>query len=288
MRRTVVILVHEHATPFWRSTYTAVHLARLWQRAGLEVVVARGPSRHLHGDIVINHVDLTVTPPAYRDYLAEHPVVVNGRLLDISKPAIGVSPLGADTDYDGPVIVKTRANFGGANERDLAAHGTSSWRRRLERVRARVRRLGGWRSVRWLDPGGYPIFDSVRAVPSGVWDNAHLLVERFRPEPADGGGWHLRAWSFLGNRSLHVRATASEPVVRGAGIWRREILADAVPPQLVRVRERLGADYGRFDYGLVEGEPVLYDVNRTPTMSPGALQAYGTRLADLAAGLADF
>lgn len=43
-----------------------------------------------------------------------------------------------------------------------------------------------------------------------------------------------------------------------------EPISDPVPPELREARRRLGFDYGKFDYGIVDGSMVLYDVNRTP------------------------
>ena len=48
---------------------------------------------------------------------------------------------------------------------------------------------------------------------------------------------------------------------------RLEWLSDPVPEELRKIRAQLGFDYGKFDYGIVDGEVILYDVNRTPGSS---------------------
>ena len=125
-------------------------------------------------------------------------------------------------------------------------------------------------------------------MPDDVWKNRNLVVEKFLPEQDVYGNYHLRAWSFLGGKSLNVLTTASVPVIKGPVIFRREILDEDVPKELISIRERLGFDYGRFDYSMVNGEPVLYDVNRTPTTSPKALEAYSHQIKDMAKGICSF
>jgi hypothetical protein len=53
------------------------------------------------------------------------------------------------------------------------------------------------------------------------------------------------------------------------------------------MRARLGFDYGKFDYGIVDGQVVLYDVNRTPAASSDPRHHRRT-LAALPEGLYDF
>jgi hypothetical protein len=57
-------------------------------------------------------------------------------------------------------------------------------------------------------------------------------------------------------------ARSQEPVIKGANIL--EFEEAPTPPELYSIRQRLGFDYGRFDYVLRDGKVVLFDVNRTP------------------------
>jgi hypothetical protein len=95
----------------------------------------------------------------------------------------------------------------------------------------------------------------------------------------------LRAWAFFGNKSLNVITTSTNPVVKGINIVKREILSDDIPKELIYYRDHLGFDYGRFDYAIVNNEVVLYDVNRTPTITQRAYDAYRHKVNDLAKGI---
>jgi hypothetical protein len=268
-----------------RAVYTVQCLSDEWERLGFRVVVTSETNRHIPADIAINHIDLTVTPAAYVEYLARYPIVINGALTDISKRRFSRSLLAATDAWAGSVIVKTNANYGGVHEAGMKRASGSRAQGAVRLARA-VSSIRDWAAVEALDSRRYPIFSSVQKVPRAVWRNPNLIVEKFLPERDQQGNWRLRAWSFLGDRSLHVLTTASAPIVKGSCIFRREILPDdAVPEALIRAREHLRADFGRFDYVLVDGEPVLYDVNRTPTTSPAALAVYATRLAELARGI---
>jgi hypothetical protein len=109
------------------------------------------------------------------------------------------------------------------------------------------------------------VFDSLAAVPVGVWRNPNLVVEKFLPERNEDGEYLLRIWVFLGDSEIYYQGVSRDPVVKGANTIRREFLDPAdLPPSLRETRKRLGFDYGKFDFGLVDGEVVLYDVNRTP------------------------
>jgi hypothetical protein len=50
----------------------------------------------------------------------------------------------------------------------------------------------------------------------------------------------------------------------------------------------LHADFGRIDYAVVDGEAVVYDLNRTPAMSDGARDVYGPEIVALAPAIEGF
>ena len=201
------------------------------------------------GDIAINHVDLTVTPDPYLDYLKKYPIVINGKVRSISKTSFSKQLLKPDDDHEGKVIIKTNDNCGGASELKLA--GRKSWF--INRIAGNI----SWAKCIFLKSENYPILESIRSVPGGVWENKHLIVEKFLPERDNEGNYRLRAWSFLGDRSLHVLTTSNCPVVKGHSIFKREILTDNVPDELISCRKQMGIDYGRFDYAIVDGRVVL-------------------------------
>jgi hypothetical protein len=122
-----------------------------------------------------------------------------------------------------------------------------------------------WRFLRSLD--SYPIFDNPREVPEGVWENRHLVVERFLPE-MEGSHYLLRNWIFFRDQGRNSVSRSQVPVVKAATSFGAE--EAPVPPELEAMRREIQADFGKFDYVLCKGKVVLYDVNRTPTYrAPG-------------------
>ena len=60
---------------------------------------------------------------------------------------------------------------------------------------------------------------------------------------------------------------ANVPIIKSHHIIEREEVD--VPPELQAWRERLGFDYGKFDYVVRDGVPILIDANRTPGAPDG-------------------
>jgi hypothetical protein len=87
-------------------------------------------------------------------------------------------------------------------------------------------------------------------------------VEKYLPEIVDGL-YALRTWFFLGSADYVSVKYTNEPIVKGRNAVKRDRL-DEVPEELRRLREEFGFDYGKFDFGMVDGKAVLYDANRTP------------------------
>jgi len=72
--------------------------------------------------------------------------------------------------------------------------------------------------------------------------------------------------------------------VKGSDIIVRE--SAEVPAALRAERQRLGFDYGKFDFVIHDGEPVLLDANRTPWAArPADRAAMKSSNADLAHGI---
>lgn len=265
---TIVILEHELQRGV-RLPYMIYGVAERWRAAGHRVLVHHGTQDPPEGDLAIVHIDLTVIPEPYRALAARYPRVINGSVLDVSKRSFSRILLERESDWSGPVIVKTDANFGGRPEALL---------------RAVAARSGAGSDI----PGGpvmdnYPIFDSLAAVPEAVWQSPGLVVERFVPERDARGHFFVRVWSFLGDRELSSRWRAAEPLVKAYNMLEREPVA--VPDELRAWRERLRFDFGKFDYVRHGERFVLLDVNRTPAFpiqpdAPGAAM-----LAHLSEGL---
>jgi hypothetical protein len=91
----------------------------------------------------------------------------------------------------------------------------------------------------------------------------------------------IRIWVFMGSRERCTRHVSSDPIVKASNIISRTL--SEVPAALRAERARLGFDFGKFDFVIHEGQPILLDANRTPGSSP-ALREF---LLDGARNLAD-
>ena len=274
----VVILCHRHEHFEWEP-YFLREVAVAWRERGVRVTVQRGPGRRVEdADLAIVHVDLTVVPPDHLAAAREYPVALNAGVDDISKRRISRHLVRRGDGYEGPVIVKTDRNSGGLREGMLDAKTS-----RLRRVVGRVRERLPWTCRARLSTTDYPIFDGPARVPRAVWLNPDLVVERFLPERRDGL-YCLRTWVFLGDRETNSLSYAREPVIKSHNVVRREAVPE-VPEELRRIRRELAFDFGKFDYGIVDGRVVLYDANRTPTLGAIPKEQYWPRIQLLAEGI---
>lgn len=268
----VAILLHERQRWIVRRGYRIWALARRWEEQGIVVERVWGPRSRIAADVLIPHIDLTVMPAEYAAVLDAHPRVVNRAVRDTSKRRVSGNLVREGDGYEGPVIVKTDRNHGGLPEAD-----TASWLcGALARIVLRVR--GPGRS-RHLDPRRYPVFPSSLEVPRAVFRNPHLVVERFLPE-REGDRCFVRYYSFLGDRHICLRRGGTGPVVRFDASPPSPV---PVPDAIVAARRRLGMDYGKIDFVLHGGVPVLLDANPTPSL-PRRVDPESARLLS---GLAD-
>ena len=153
----------------------------------------------------------------------------------------------------GPVIVKTDMNSGGRPE----YHKRTRLRKRMER---RERRLGPDFEGLLLH-SRYRVFESNRDVPAMLYLTRGLVVERFIPERF-GDLYGVRYYRFLGDRETAYLYRSFEPIVKRKNCEDRTRVE--VPPDLRRIRESLGLDYGKIDYVMHDGSPVVFDVTATP------------------------
>jgi len=290
MNQTIAVLLDDRDDRFDSAGYLLRLLLKTWESAGATVIVLRGTKTLTPADVIIPHLDLTITPPEYSQFLQSYPVAINRRLVDISKSTISSNILSRGDSYSGEVIVKTNCNYGGVPESRLKPPAAA--RSLPHRVRDKVSSMlrgkraaedAWWRSIDSMKSGDYPIFPSLAAVPSGVFDNKHLVAEKFLPE-RDRNDYCLRYCYFFGDRAINFLLRSKHPVVKGTNTFSCD--ETAAPPELDATRRRLGLDYGKLDYVLRDGHVVLFDVNRTPASA--ALERYQltTRVVThLAAGL---
>lgn len=277
------IAVVTHATDqFDQGGYLLYRLIEHWGPRGVELAVVKGPGGSLpDADLAVCHIDMTVVDDGHARLFERYPLVINGRVLDISKSAFSDQLIRLDDDYQGPVIVKTDKNFGGMRE----------MRARFQQgdMNARIDVQRPWRKIEYLP--AYPAFASPAAVPLGVWRNSNLVVEKFRPEQGEDGTYVLRVWIFFGDRGIYYQCISEEPIIKSHNTIRRENLDLADLPEALREkRKKLGFDYGKFDFGIVDGDVVLYDVNRTPGSSRGGGETSEAKrnIQNLSEGLDNF
>jgi hypothetical protein len=244
-------------------------LAEIWTTEGHQISVRNGPVGRHDANIIINHVDLTVVPEDHLAFINAFPKAINARVGDISKRTISKYLVRQGDGYGGPVIIKTNRNYGGYMEGRLASAGLIP-------------------AVKLCHPNKYPILKSPNFVPPALWNDLDFVVERFLPEIIDRS-YCVRTWVFFGDRETHSLCYSKVPIVKSENVFRREGLSPAdVPEELRKERRRLGFDFGKFDYTLVEDKPVLFDVNRTPSVGSFPREEYMPRIRLLAEGLKSF
>ncbi len=231
--------------PYVPEISLAFSLGKHWRREGIRVTV--GPLKTLDADVGIINIDRTRIAPESLPANPHGRPLLNARVLDISKRLVSTQLLTVETRYDGRVIVKTNTNYRGIPERQALLKG---------------RPLVG--SPRRFY-AGYELFDRPSKVPEWVWSREDLVVERFLPE-MDNGSYILRSWVFFGDQDYNVRMTSPEPIVKLANIVSHEF-TDEVPEVLRQTRTQMGFDFGKFDYVIVDGETILFDVNKTPSIA---------------------
>lgn len=271
-RRIAVYVASGEALP---DHYVLALLCDRWRDAGTDIDVIDDPGRQVTSEAAVMHVDATVRPHGYERLLERHPTVVNGRVRDISKRRVSSRLVARGSSYQGRVIVKTDANCFGWPDHGRRHRGglvTRTLARLMDRM-APIRR-------RIRTSGSYPVFSDVGEVPRAVWWDPALVVEKFLPERRKGH-YCLRTWLFLGSRERAGIHMSDSPIVKRGNIVESEEL-DTVPEVIRSARDRLGFDYGKFDFVIHDGEPVLLDANPTPTTTPD----WTPRLHDLADELA--
>ncbi|HKY63908.1 MAG TPA: hypothetical protein VJR29_10845 [bacterium] len=288
----VAIIVHSHDV-FESNGYWMKEIAESWREAGTRVSVVRGPDEPVQADLAVLHVDLTAVPQDYLDLLRQYPTVLNGGVADTSKRLTSSHLVRRGDGYGGPVIVKTDRNFKGVQEVRLAVKGLLPRKPRDLRRNYRYFFQEAWRTGKALLRHGYApayrdysIYDSAQAVPARLWGHPDLVVERFLPEIRQGH-YCVRTWLFLGDREKSAIFYSKSPIVKSANILRQEPL-DEVPEELRRIRRELKFDYGKFDYTVVDGRPVLFDANRTPTLGSFPKARYRPMVQFLSEGLGCF
>lgn len=273
--KRILVLVHEKDSRFasGQPGYLLELLMEKWERHGIDVRVSRGVNHILQTDALIPHLDLTEIPDDYLTYMHKYPLVINSRVRDTSKSQISKNLLRGKDAYAGAVIVKTDRNYGGLPEANLSLNSS------LDRIDVAVairniamktcRKLTGslpWRYVNHMNPSEYPIFSSLSEVPTGVFKNRSLVVEKYIPE-INGDDHLLRYYYFFGDREMCLLLRSKQRIVKFSNAFNIEEIP--VHRSLREIRRKLGFDYGKFDYFVHNDEVVVFDVNKTPGHTAG-------------------
>lgn len=289
-QRKIAILLHENDRYPRANGYFIWALCNAWRERGIEIEVIKGTGKPTQADVLIPHVDTTILPEAYGEFLQRHPRVLNRSVPDISKRFVSRNLLKRTDAYDGQVIVKTNLNCGGGPEAELAAskiffstgnlknlmRGWVSWKRK--------KFSSDWGAVNCMKCEDYQIFPSLKAVPEKIFENPWLVVEKFLPE-CENGVYYLRIYKFFGDRGYCARFGSPHAIVKQKNIVSREDIP--IPDEVVTVRQRLGMDYGKLDFVVYEGRVIVFDVNRTPGIF-NPLERMRAKAVQLAPGIESF
>jgi hypothetical protein len=261
MAKSIAIIFHENERIGTARKYAVWHLAEIWRKNNFKIIYLFGIQKYVPADLAILHVDLSVVPDTYIDFASRYPVVLNGEIRDIRKSTFSEIRVTANDAYQGPVIVKSDLNFAGEPERKLLGNRLSRLARRIEyRLASRYLRANPARP-RFRLPNDYRIYDSVHSVPR-EWFNLHdVLVEKFIPEMNEGH-YCQRVYHFLGTQGVCVFRRSKDPIVNPSKLVSREKIE--VYPEIAERVKRMKFDYGKFDYVMHEGKPILLDANKTP------------------------
>jgi len=270
-RRRIAVLFHETDRSRPARRYIVHLLAEYWRQWGHDVCFIYGVQRVEAADLLFVHVDLSVVPEEYLEFASRYAVTVNGGVPDIRKSQISTNIVTADDEWRGPVIVKSDLNCAG--EPETVRVGS-----RLERrwpVVVRLRRKLPSRMRSWwagtnvfASAEDYEIYEDLSLVPATRVRDKRVVIERFLPELEDGL-YYTRVYQFLGNRWICLRMGSRSPIVKAYNSARVERVEPH--PCVTDWRKKLGMEYGKLDYVVVNGEAVLLDANKTIGATPSGM-----------------
>jgi len=241
------------------SCYTIHHIAELWKKSGLNVVYVFGVEKKVPADVLIVHIDFSIVPKEYLDYASNYPIVLNGQLANICKSGFSEGLLDSKSDWSGKVIVKSNLNHGGIQEQIYNStlrkpHIDLYWR-----VISKVKRIIG-REPLFSDPYDYKIFDNIGMVPKYWFHSSNAIIEKFVPE-IENNLYHIRMFQILGDHWICERLASPNPIVKGGNCVKVEIVEPE--KEVFEWCKELKLDYGKLDYVVHNGKPILLDVNKT-------------------------
>ncbi len=109
----------------------------------------------------------------------------------------------------------------------------------------------------WSD---YQVFEHKDQVPLSLWYDSQVVVERFLPE-IENDLYHLRMCILFGDYKSCRRFSSTSPLVKATSS--NQIVQIKPHPITETWRKKFKLDYGKLDYVIHQGQPVLIDVNKT-------------------------
>ena len=250
--RTIGILFHEKNRKRHLSGYAITFLAEFWSQDGHRVHYLFGTRKFVPADLLLVHVDLSVVPDEYLEFASRYPIALNSGVKDIRKSQISTNLVKQGDAYSGKVIVKTNLNFEGSPEQILRRHRWQLLASRFVRDHA----IGTGLETH----SKYRIYNRLTDVSPAVFERNDLVVEKFLPEQ-EGNFFFVRNYEFLGDCVTCTRLASTDPIVKDQTVARVEEIEPH--PEIVEARRRLKFDYGKFDYVIHDGKPILLDANKT-------------------------
>ena len=234
--KSIAILGYELGFSPNDNRYIISHLCKYWEEQGITIKIIKGIKNNVEADMVLNHVDLTITPDDYIEFMEKYEYRINFNVTNISKKTYSNNLLSKNDDYSGMVFIKTDANCGGKIDyliRQIEKHGRPVFNREKQ---------SNWNSKFFMNSYNYRLLNSMDEVPEGVWDNSNLIVERFFPEIAENNYYKVRYWYFMGDKEFNIGVQSDKPVVKGPNIKKRFFI-DHVPDELRAIRLKYGFEY---------------------------------------------
>lgn len=266
----IAILLHESDSKLTLESSLIHPMANIWQEDGHKVFYLYGTKKFLPADLIFVHVDLTVVPDSYLKFARQYSIVINGEVKDIRKSALNNNQLQLDKGWDGPVIVKSDYNCAGVPERFR-----KGIRGKFEKKLLRILNFLNLNSYhpKFSSSLDYQIFDHIRDVPKTYFYYPNIVIQKFIPEMEDGK-YCVRTVSFLGDHMSPKKLIGSHPIVKGETALEADYNIETHPEIIAKMKE-LKFDYGKFDYVVVDGKPILLDINKTVGISPNLATNHG-------------
>jgi hypothetical protein len=251
------ILVGRRDTFAKLRNYKLHAMLRGLEQAGIAWRVIDRPGLAEGGVAAFMHVDLTDVPDDFQAAARRYARCVNRNAVSIRKTLYSRARVSAHDDYIGPVICKTVLNSRGMPE--LRYDKRRSFLARAGQLAGKIV-TPGYKQKRCPE---YVVYESIRDVPSQIWNDPRMIVERFLP-----GSTRLpiikHRFNFFYEVEMNHRVSYDSILCDPETMAGFDVVPD-VPAAIRDLRAELRLDYGAIDYFMVEDEAIPIDANKTVT-----------------------